>query len=560
MSHEIRTPITAVLGISEIQLQNGNLMPEVEDAFVKIHSSSNVLLSVVNDILDLSRIEAGKMTLVYEEYETASMISDVISMNIVSLLDRDVNFIVDVDENLPVRFVGDTLRIAQVMNNLLSNAIKYTMEGEIELRVRYDEDTLIFSIRDTGLGMAQEQIDALYEDYTRFHEDKKRFISGTGLGMPIVYNLVQLMQATIQVKSEVGKGTNVEVKIPQKAAGTAKLGKENVTRLQQSKVAARALANKAKFTPEPMPYGRVLVVDDIDANLYVAQGLLSFYDLDIETCNNGQAAICKIKKGKKYDVIFMDHMMPGLSGIETMHKLREMGYTEPIVVLTANAIIGQAEEFMRQGFDGFISKPILTKSLNAALNKFVRDKQPAEVIEAARNQPRKTKPSLYQSDTELMNKIRIEFASKYRNANAELRRLLADGDTRTAHRLAHSLKSVAGLLHKYELSDTAKTIEYALADGITPTEAQFFALEKELVPVLTEIGVVASPRTADNNKLRSLLNKLKPLLQERNAEAVQLLDELRAIPEATILVKQVEDYDFSAGVKSLDTLMTVFQL
>ncbi|MCL2420437.1 MAG: ATP-binding protein, partial [Defluviitaleaceae bacterium] len=391
MSHEIRTPITAVLGISEIQLRSSNLSPNLTEAFATIHNSSNVLLGIIDDILDLSKIEEGKMDLTYEEYDVASMINDVAHLHLSYIGSNSIKFNLLVDEKLPSVLIGDALRLKQIVNNLLSNAFKYTEDGAIKLCFEYQKDetaqsqpALLISISDTGLGMTQEQLDNLqnaHVEFTRFHEQEKRHISGTGLGMSIVYSMIELMNADISFTSEVGKGTTVVISVPQKAVGCKLLGKKVALSLQQFEFSAYASAKNFNFTPEPMPYGNVLIVDDVETNLYVAKGMMAFYDLNIETCISGYAAIEKIEQGKVYDIIFMDQMMPGMDGIQTMHMMRDKGYTHPIVALTANALMGQAEEMMEMGFDDFISKPIQTLQLNAVLVKYIRDRRLSKISE-----------------------------------------------------------------------------------------------------------------------------------------------------------------------------------
>ena len=291
MSHEIRTPISAVLGISEIQMHKAALPLEIEEAFAKIHSSSSALLSIVNDILDLSKVEAGKFNIIANKYEVASFLSDVFQFNLLYLDSKKLDFVVSVDESIPRYLIGDDLRIKQVLNNVLSNAFKYTDEGAVYFDVyRKDEKdyyvNLIFVIRDTGQGMKPEQLKALFDEYSRFNEKENRFVAGTGLGMSIVSSLLKLMGATIDVQSEVGNGTTVTIVLPQKIVNNETLGPETVKNLQNFKINAHSATKRLSFRPSPMPYGRVLVVDDLDANIYVAKGLMGLYKLQIDTCDN----------------------------------------------------------------------------------------------------------------------------------------------------------------------------------------------------------------------------------------------------------------------------------
>jgi|GEM_PF-322144 len=588
MSHEIRTPLSAVLGISEIQLQNPTLPTSMEEAFAKIHNSASTLLGIVNDILDLSKIEAGKMSLVNEKYEVASLISDVVQLHIIYQNNKKVKFQIKLDEQIPAFLIGDELRIKQILGNLLSNAFKYTESGAVELSVRCEADVvkenhvmLAIGISDTGMGMTKTQVDALYDEYTRFHEQEKRLVGGTGLGMPIVYSLVQMMGGQITVESEVGEGTKVLVYVPQKVASQEVLGPETVHNLQQFEMTMGVAAKRFKFTPEPMPYGRVLVVDDVEANLYVAQSLLLFYDLAIETCNSGHEAIEKIRQGNVYDIMFMDHMMPNLDGVETTAILREMGYTHPIVALTANALIGQAEEFMRNGFDGFISKPIQTTHLNTILIKFIRDKQPQEVIEAARSAGSRYVASQgadggiesYLERPEVANKLRADFARSQKNVLSEISQALDSGDPKTAHRLAHTLKGLAGIIKESRLAKVSGDLEALLnGDEGQPDAAEEIArrmsvLEEELILVFNHIESALSnapeaepERALGRDKTKELLDRLAESLNEDSAENLDLIEELRGIPEAAILVRQVEELDFETASKTLATLRDVLEV
>ncbi|MCL2356806.1 MAG: response regulator [Defluviitaleaceae bacterium] len=382
MSHEIRTPISAVLGISEIQLRTKVMPPQTEDAFVKIYDSSKTLLSIVNDILDFSKIESGKMSILVDEYYVASLVSDVAQLHQVYSETGNVAFKMRIDENMPVILLGDVLRVKQIINNLLTNAFKYTSSGSVTVALNCettDADglTLVICIHDTGMGMPAEQIEEMRSrEFIRLHEKERPFVGGTGLGIPIVFSLVQAMDAHIDIKSEVGMGTRAVVRIPQKSAGSKVLGKEMADKLQNFEAGTWSSLKEFGFVPEPMPYGKVLVVDDVDVNLYVAEAMLEFFSLNTETVKSGQAAIDKIERGNVYDIIFMDHMMPEMDGIQATKKMREMGYTRPIVALTANALKGQAEMFMNNGFSGFLSKPLEINNLNSYLIRFIKNNHP----------------------------------------------------------------------------------------------------------------------------------------------------------------------------------------
>ena len=245
---------------------------------------------------------------------------------------------------------------------------------------------LVLAVRDTGHGMTQEQLGRLFQEYVRFDQEKHITTEGTGLGLAITRRLIDMMNGDVNVESKPGKGTLFTVRLPQERVDQEVLGKKIVAQLKQFRSSSITSGKRRQLTRDPMPYGSVLIVDDVETNLNVAVGLMKLYRLQIDTVTNGSGAIEKIQSGKVYDVVFMDHMMPVMDGIETTKRIREMGYKAPIVALTANAVAGQADIFLQNGFDEFISKPIDIRQLHSVLNKLIRDKQPAEVIAAARRQ------------------------------------------------------------------------------------------------------------------------------------------------------------------------------
>ncbi|MCL2126275.1 MAG: ATP-binding protein [Oscillospiraceae bacterium] len=381
MSHEIRTPMNAILGLTEIRMYDDALDPEIKETFSQIYNSGDLLLSIINDILDLSKIEAGKLELLTAQYEVASMINDIATLNVMRVGSKQIVFELDIDEKMPASLFGDELRIKQILNNVLSNAFKYTEKGMVKLSVVFEtddtqanDDMLVLRVSDTGIGMTDEQVVKIFDQYSRFNVDANRSIMGTGLGMNITLNLVNMMSGTISVKSELNMGTIITIRLPQKKAGTATLGRELAESLQKFRTSGLKQVKRAQTVFEPMPYGSVLIVDDVESNLYVAKGLMAPYELNIETVMSGEAAISRVREGRIYDIIFMDHMMPIMDGIEAVKIIREIGYTAPIVALTANAVIGQADIFMSNGFNDFISKPVDVRLLNEVLKKFVRDK------------------------------------------------------------------------------------------------------------------------------------------------------------------------------------------
>ncbi|MCL2196728.1 MAG: ATP-binding protein [Treponema sp.] len=381
MSHEIRTPMNAILGISEIQLLDKNLPSGAEEGYRKIYESGNLLLNIINDILDFSKIDAGKLEIDCEKYDVPSLINDTVQMNRLRFEGKLISFKVSLDENTPHELIGDELRIKQILYNLLSNAFKYTETGEVEFSIcaqdgANDETAvIIFKVRDTGQGMTENQVSRIFDEYARFNMETNRSISGTGLGMSITKHLINLMNGEIFVESKPGEGSLFTVRLPQIRCGADICGSEIAENLRDFSFHSISLQKKSEIIHEYMPYGKVLIVDDVESNLLVAKGLLMPYGLHIDTVTSGFDAIEKIENDKNYDIVFMDHMMPKMDGLKTTKKLREMGYMQPIVALTANAVIGQEEMFLANGFDSFISKPIDSRELNQILIELIRNKK-----------------------------------------------------------------------------------------------------------------------------------------------------------------------------------------
>ncbi|MCL1996752.1 MAG: response regulator [Defluviitaleaceae bacterium] len=568
MSHEIRTPITAVLGISEIELGSSELPPYLEKSFSRIHDSAQMLLGIVNGILDLSKIEAGKMEIMNDRYHISSLISDTSHISAVYIGDKKIDFAISVDENLPQAFFGDALRIAQIVNNLLSNSFKYTRSGSVKLSYEYkaiegDMGNIVITVADTGMGMSDEQLQHLNEEYTRFHEQEMRNVEGTGLGMPIVYNLTNMMDAVIKVTSELGKGTSVEVSIPQKVSNSTPIGPKLAHILQRFET-LRA-DKRSNVEPEPMPYGSVLVVDDVDANIFVAKGLLKFYDIHVDTANSGEAAIEKIKSHEKYDIVFLDHMLPGLNGTETMKEIRKLGYTGAIVSFTANALIDQAQKSIEDGFDDFVSKPILLKELNKVLVEHVKNKYPADVIEAAKKakkyekRERKTIENHMES-SEIKEALMREFVKTQKDTFSEISTAIDNGDTKAALLLAHSLKGISYLINEDTLAEVAAKVENSLLKSSSVDPAHMQSLEQHLNSVLNNIKLPETKgavNEVEKEKVLAIFDKLEPLLASNNSECLFLVEELSTIPETAVMIKKIESFDFSTALEDLKILRDV---
>ncbi|MDR1654511.1 MAG: response regulator, partial [Treponema sp.] len=401
MSHEIRTPLNAILGLSEVELQE-ELPGGTRINLEKIYGSGFHLLEIVNDILDLSKIETGNFEINPAEYEFSSAINDAVQLNIVRIGSKPIEFKLELDETIPSKLYGDELRLKQILNNLLSNAFKYTEEGEVRLRIGWEKTggtaLLCFTVEDTGRGIKQADLDKLFSEYIQLDMAANRCIEGTGLGLSIVRGLVEAMGGSITAESEYGKGSVFRVTLPQGIVDGKSIGRELADNLRNLRfIEDRNRSRGNSLIRSWMPYGKVLVVDDVQTNLDVMAGLLMPYGLRVDTALSGREAVERIRAEEiRYDLVFMDHMMPEMDGIEAARIIRNGiggGYarTVPLIVLTANAIAGNREMFLENGFNDFIAKPIDIKRLDIVLNQWVRDIQSEETLKEAESQAREWK-------------------------------------------------------------------------------------------------------------------------------------------------------------------------
>ncbi|MCL2250160.1 MAG: ATP-binding protein [Oscillospiraceae bacterium] len=469
VSHEMRTPLNSVLGVCEIQLKSIGLTDRSRDAFNRIYNSAHMLITLINNLLDISKVAEGKMELVSRKYSIPSLIVDIIQINVVTVGSKPIRFSAEIDPKLPSEIIGDELRTKQVVNNVLSNAIKYTENGEVKFSVECVEShigkaLLRFRVSDTGRGMTQEQISRLFDEYIRFDEEKHVFTEGSGLGMAITHRLVKMMGGEISVKSSVDKGTVVELLLPQEVTGSEVIGKEQAERLGSTEDIGSLLRDEDEFSYEPMPYGKVLVVDDMEGNLFVAKGLISIYEIEVETASSGFDALKLIQSGNEYDIIFMDHMMPEMDGVETLKKMKEIGCEFPIVALTANAFVGQHMTFMQEGFSGYISKPINTKILDKCLKKFIRDKYPDDAQKIDKPDVSNT-ASVKVTNTNSLEYFLRDAQNALRSLKEIMERDSLDSEAIIAYTIhMHTMKSLLLSIGEPEASGTAATLEAAGKD------------------------------------------------------------------------------------------------
>ena len=372
MSHEIRTPINAVLGMNEMILR------EAEDERIlgyasNIQNAGRTLLALINSILDFSKIEEGKMEIVPVEYDTASMINNLVVSVMERAKDKGLDFIVIVDPNLPARLMGDDVRMSQVIMNLLTNAVKYTETGSVRFTIREDrregDDIWLYvAVEDTGIGIREEDMPRLFASFERLDEVKNHSIEGTGLGMSIVTRLLKLMDSEICVESEYGKGSTFHFVIRQRVMDSTPIG-DYSRRLALSRRPGNVEALRA-------PEARVLVVDDNDMNLKVAGNLLGLFGIRAQFAGSGFDAIERLRT-EHYHIILLDHMMPKMDGVETLERMRSEGLLPDdtrVIALTANAVNGARERYLSAGFDDYLSKPMEVKQLEEALRRWLPEK------------------------------------------------------------------------------------------------------------------------------------------------------------------------------------------
>ena len=368
MSHEIRTPMNAIVGFSDSLLNSKSFDDKLAMTDIKhIATAGNNLLDIVNNILDISKIESGKETLEMREYSLANIVMELQSIIDTRLADKPVKLIMDIDKEIPSRMLGDSTKIFQVLLNILTNSVKYTEVGKIRVTItgetRGNMEDLHIKISDTGFGIKKEDFDKLFEKFSRLESATGNEIEGTGLGLVITKRYVDLMGGKIWFESEYQVGTTFYVDITQKIINRAAIGDIH-----------EPINNNDEEEIIDCSGKKVLLVDDNKLNLKVASRILSKYNFDIETVETGKDCVYKVKSDQHYDMIFLDHMMPEMDGIEVLHILRKLdGYDlPPIVALTANAITGMKEMYLREGFDEYLSKPINLSELNKVITKYFK--------------------------------------------------------------------------------------------------------------------------------------------------------------------------------------------
>lgn len=482
MSHEIRTPINAILGMNEMILREEK-DPAIRGYAGNIQASGNSLLSIVSDVLDISKIESGKLEIIPVDYEVNSLISDCCNMAAGRAKAKELELLVECADNVPMKLCGDETHIRQIIVNLLTNAVKYTEKGTVKLIVsgRFTDGGFVLKVdvSDTGIGIAEENLPQLFTQFQRFDLQRNRNIEGTGLGLSIVKRLCDLMSGTITARSVLGSGSTFTVELPQKVVDSTPCGGVNLN--------YSAGAEHEYHHSFEAPEAKILAVDDLPVNLLVIANLLKETRIKIDTAGSGRECLDKCSQ-QKYDLILMDHMMPEMDGVQTFEKLHgdksSPNFETPVIMLTANALAGMREQYMDVGFADYVSKPVrgakleeaIRRNLPESLIKPASPEIPAEAVS--------TEPSGFADICGAVPELNVNAALQYCCGSAELLNDLLHDFTENDHfsdlkaafeekrwedyrRHAHSLKSTSLMIGLTGLSERARASELALKGGCT---------------------------------------------------------------------------------------------
>ena len=502
VSHEIRTPINAVLGMNEMIIRESAQAQDASDAQQvtfrnistyagDIRSAGNSLLSIINDILDLSKIEANRMEIVEDEYSLSSLLNDVSNMVFFRTKDKGIDYRVNVDAAIPDALYGDKVRIRQIIVNLLSNAVKYTDRGSVLLKVRGEADevraggpiVLAVEVKDTGIGIREEDIGRLFTKFQRMDMERNSTVEGAGLGLVITRDLLDMMGGTIRVSSVYGEGSKFEVIIPQKIVSCEPIGEFHAN-FEREKPDAQGFSESFHA-----PDARILIVDDTRMNLTIVTGLLKKTMLQMDTASSGTEAV-EMARTRPYDLILMDQRMPGMDGVEAMHVIRTqvggVNLNTPIICLTADAVIGAKERYIAEGFTDYLTKPIDSVKLERMMLCYLPEDKVTVVGHAADGNTATATPvgkgdqfaplrragivpdvgmQFCNQDEALYGELLREYAGTADDRVRDIARYYNAKDWKNYAILVHAIKSASKTIGAAELSEIAAKLEKAADEG-----------------------------------------------------------------------------------------------
>ncbi|XME01232.1 ATP-binding protein [Lachnospiraceae bacterium C1.1] len=561
MSHEIRTPMNAIKGFSELILAEDGISSQTKKYAADIRQASNNLVSIVNEILDFSKIESGKFEIIEDKYSVSSLLHDVTSVSAMKISEKPIDFIVTVDDNVPESLFGDVTRIRQIMINILNNSSKYTDVGEIEFHVSWedgeDKGKLKVTVRDTGIGIKDEDLKKLFVAFTQVDTKKNRGITGTGLGLAVCRNLLNLMGGEIKVESEYGKGSVFSFWLPQT---------RNSEQTCNFKYGFDDHSNEDKFVvPFICPSAHFLVVDDNKVNLDVAKALLKEYGATVDTALSGREAIAIFEKNPDLDIIFMDHMMPVMDGIETTTEIRSRDSLErskevPIVALTANAIKGVEKGFFAAGMNDFMTKPIELKRMAQILDKWVPEDKKEKVPEDFNNKDDNESEDKNEKMEILKNTLKgIDIDLGLENTNGDIKtylglleafveqdffgmcvKQLEERDIKNYRISVHAMKSSARYIGAMKLSDQSKRMED-------------FAKEEKLDEILAEQELLKNLNDEVYESAKEAYDRCTEKKPRKEGEIS--LDMQKVIDALNKVSKQLDDFDYDAAADTVHEIL-----
>ncbi|MCI7129123.1 MAG: PocR ligand-binding domain-containing protein [Lachnospiraceae bacterium] len=563
MSHEIRTPMNAVIGMAELALREE--LPENARNYIRqIKSSGHALLTIINDILDFSKIESGKMDIVETEYEPLAVIHNVVSMIRTRIGEKNVQLLTDISQNLPSRLFGDSIRVQQILINLLNNAVKFTQKGNVKLLIsirKSGEDEIILhgEVADTGSGIKPENLEKIFISFQQVDSKRNRNMEGSGLGLSITKQLLELMSGSIHVESVYGVGSTFVFDLPQKVVDATPA---DVSKLDETIEKIDAEMENFTFVA---PEARVLVVDDNAINLTVTKGLLEPLEMQIDTALSGEEAIEMVQQ-TMYDIVFMDHMMPEMDGVETTHEIRRRfpEYADlPIVALTANAVNGVQEMFQEEGLNDFVPKPMELKVLVDAVRRWLpKDKikrRKGELLDVRpQSVERANLPQIGDLDIQaayaklgsekLFWSVLKEYYRVIGKKCALIRKYWQERDYQAYTVEVHALKSASRQIGAMGLADLAERLEAA---GNAKDEALIDAQTGVLLETYSSYQEILAPWCVEETKSESALqtisrSELQHLLNDMQ-EAISELD----IDAMEAALAQMANYQFEGEEKEL---------